>query len=119
MKSLWQDVRYGARALWKSPGFTVVAALSIALGIGANTAIFSLVNATLLRRLPVAEPERLALVYSGRPDSLYSNASYPDYVDFRDRVDVFEGLAARGGIGASLGAGDGADLVAGSLVSGN
>src|SRR5918998_5691412 len=101
MKTLWQDVRYGARALWKSPGFTLVAALSIALGIGANTAIFSLVNATLLRQLPVREPERLAFVFSGTPGALYSTASYPDYVDFRDRgTDVFEGLGARGGIGA-------------------
>ncbi|MET0649041.1 MAG: ABC transporter permease, partial [Pyrinomonadaceae bacterium] len=119
MKSFWQDVRYGARALWKSPGFTLVAALSIALGIGANAAISSLVNATLLRRLPVAEPERLAFVFSGTQGGLYSTTSYPDYVDFRDRSEVFEGLAARGGISASLGAGDGADLVAGSIVSGN
>ncbi|HEX8293920.1 MAG TPA: ABC transporter permease [Pyrinomonadaceae bacterium] len=119
MKSLWQDVRYGARALWKSPGFTLVAALSIALGIGANTAIFSLVNATLLRRLPVAEPERLASVFSGMPGGLYSTSSYPDYVDFRDRNEVFEGLAARAGISASLGVGDHADLVVGSIVTGN
>src|SRR5215207_10519531 len=119
MKTLWQDVRYGARALWKSPGFTLVAALSIALGIGANTAIFSLVNATLLRRLPVPEPERLAYVFSGVPGGPYSTASYPDYVDFRDRNEVFQGLAARGGISASLGVGDQADLVAGSIVTGN
>jgi predicted permease len=120
MKTLWQDVRYGARALWKSPGFTLVAALSIALGIGANTAIFSLVNATLLRRLPVQEPERLAYVFSGQPGGLYSTSSYPDYVDFRDRGgDLFRGLAARGGISASLGVGDGADLVTGSIVTGN
>jgi predicted permease len=119
MRTLWQDVRYGARALWKSPGFTLVAALSIALGIGANTAIFSLVNATLLRRLPVAEPERLAYVYSGTPRGLYSTASYPDYVDFRDRNEAFEGLAARGGISASLGVGDHAELAVGSVVTGN
>ncbi len=120
MRTLWQDVRYGARALWKSPGFTLVAALSIALGIGANTAIFSLVNATLLRRLPVHEPERLANVFSGTPGSLYSTASYPDYVDFRDRGgEVFQGLAARGGISASLGVGDETDLVVGSIVTGN
>ncbi|HEX7315758.1 MAG TPA: ABC transporter permease [Pyrinomonadaceae bacterium] len=119
MRTLLQDVRYGARALWKSPGFALVAALSIALGIGANTAIFSLVNATLLRRLPVAEPERLAYVFSGMPGGLYSTASYPDYQDFRDNNDVFEGLAARGGISASLGDADGADLVVGSIVTGN
>src|SRR5215207_6013437 len=120
MKTLWQDVRYGARALWKSPGFTLVAALSIALGIGADTAIFSLVNATLLRRLPVHEPGRLAYVFSGMPGGLYSTASYPDYVDFRDRSGgVFRGLAARGGLSASLGVGEQADLVGGSIVTGN
>jgi putative ABC transport system permease protein len=119
MRTLWQDVRYAVRTLLKSPGFTLVAALSIALGIGANTAIFSLVNATLLRRLPVAEPERLAYVFSGVPGGLYSTASYPDYVDYRDGNNLFEGLAARGGISASLGAAEAADLVGGSIVTGN
>src|SRR5262245_63999962 len=65
MQTLWQDLRYGARMLWKRPGFTLIAALTLSLGIGANTAIFSLIDAMLLRMLPVKNPERLALFGSG------------------------------------------------------
>src|SRR5262249_62132536 len=62
MQVLWQDLRYGARMLGKTPGLTVIALLSMAIGIGANTAIFSLVDKLLLQKLPVKEPERLALL---------------------------------------------------------
>lgn len=95
MGSLWQDLRYGLRMLWKSPGFTVVAVLSLAIGIGANTMIFSLINALLIRPLPVEAPQRLVNVHATNPDgSSFHSFSYPDYVDYRDQADTLEGLAA-------------------------
>jgi macrolide transport system ATP-binding/permease protein len=95
MQTLIQDLRYGARMLWKQPGFTLIVALTLSLGIGANGVIFSLVNALLLRPLPVEKPEQLAGVYTSDFSSGdLGGTSYPDYVDFRDRNRVFEGLAA-------------------------
>ena len=90
-----QDFRYGLRMLVKSPGFTAVAVLSLALGIGANTAIFSLVNAALLRPIPIADPERLAAVFltdQRNPGNL--PVSHLNYKDLRDQNQVFTGLAA-------------------------
>ena len=90
---VWQDIRFGLRMLRKSPGFTLVAVLSLALGIGANTAIFSLVNTALLRPLPVANPEQLVALNSSGNRS-FPTFSYPNYKDFRDRSDVFSVLIA-------------------------
>src|SRR5919107_220308 len=85
MRTLLKDLKFGARALWKSPGFTLVAVVSLALGVGANTAIFSLVNTVLLRPLPVEKPERLVSVsVLGKDDSMLA-FSYPTYKDYRDR----------------------------------
>ena len=119
METLFQDLRYGFRTLLKNPGFAAVAILSLALGIGANTAIFSFVNAILLRPLPVTNPDELMFVFSGRSDSPFITASYPDYVDFRDRNDVFTDMACFSGVAASLASDDRADLVQGAIVSGN
>ena len=95
MEQLWSDLRLAARSMVKSPGFASVAILSLALGIGANTTIFSLLNALLLRPLPGREPERLATVYtSDYSGPLYGASSYPDYLDFRSQSEVFDGLAA-------------------------
>ncbi len=95
METLFQDLRYGSRMLLKHPGFTVVAVIALALGIGANTAIFSVVNAVLLRPLPFAEPDRLMVVYESRTDrgGTRSSVSYPDFADWRDQNTVFERMS--------------------------
>jgi predicted permease len=96
MNHLWQDVRYGIRMLVSKPGFTAAAVLVLALGIGANSAVFSLVNAFLLKPLHVEKPEDLAGLYSRdtkHPDT-YRSFSYPNYVDIRDNNQAFSSLAA-------------------------
>lgn len=93
-ETLWQDVRYGARMLRKNPGFTLVAVLTLALGIGANSAIFSVVNAVLLRPLAFRDPGKLCLVTESLPSFPSLGPSYQNYVDFRDQAKSFDGLAA-------------------------
>ena len=116
MDSLIKDIRYAIRGLLKRPGFTAIAVLTLALGIGANTAIFSLVNATLMRLPPVSDPDRLVYVFNGPAGSVFS---YPDYAAMRDQNQVFENLIAWGGITASLNSNDQTDQVSGAIVSGN
>ena len=98
---MFQDIRYGLRMLAKKPGFTLIAVLSLALGIGANTAIFSLIDAVMIKSLPVERPEQLVLfgkgeemgVTNGFPDSSWDLFSYPFYRQVKDRTDVFSGVA--------------------------
>ncbi|HET8675194.1 MAG TPA: ABC transporter permease, partial [Blastocatellia bacterium] len=94
MESLLQDLRYGLRMLLKRPGFTVIAILSLALGIGANTAIFSLVNTALLMPPPVARPGEIVALNNSAANRMFPTFSYPNYRDFRDRNEVFSGLIA-------------------------
>jgi macrolide transport system ATP-binding/permease protein len=94
IETLVQDLRYSFRRLIKSPGFTIVAVLSLALGIGANTAIFSLVNTAALRPLPVESPEQLVSLTNVAENRLFPTFSYPNYKDFRDRNNAFAGLIA-------------------------
>jgi putative ABC transport system permease protein len=95
MNSLLQDLRYGFRLLLKRPSFTVAAVLTLAFGIGANTAIFTVVNAALLRPLPYREPDRLVHLWETTPQKQFGEreASYPDYLDWKTRNQVFEDLA--------------------------
>ena len=94
METLIQDLRYGLRMLLKRPGFTVIAILSLALGIGANTAIFSLVNTALLMPPPVARPGELVALNNSAANRMFPTFSYPNYRDFRDRTELFSGLIA-------------------------
>lgn len=97
LETLWQDVRYGARMLRKNPGFTIVAVLTLALGIGANTAIFSVINSILFKPLPVRAPQELVDIYNtpSKDEAIvdYVPLAYPDLVDFRDQSKLLSGLA--------------------------
>jgi len=90
----FQEIKLACRVLAKSPGFTAVAALSLALGIGANSAIFSLADALLLRPLPIRDPGAVVTVTTNTPDNPYSGVSYPNYRDFRGRSRSFDGITA-------------------------
>ncbi|HEX8559121.1 MAG TPA: ABC transporter permease [Pyrinomonadaceae bacterium] len=103
MRTFWNDVRYAARVLLKSPGFTAVAVLAVALGVGANTAIFSVVNAVLLKPLNYREPGQLLLLNHNYPKiDLKASVSAPGYVYYRDNAKSFSGLAAFTGWSVNL-----------------
>ncbi len=128
MDLFWQDVRLSFRRLRKAPLFTAVAVVSIALGIGANTAVFSLLDQVLLRSLPIRDPERLVLFQSEGPRSGWMNSNYTDtvvytypmYRDFRDgSSNVLDGVLARTQVSLSLAWHGQTDRVSGEMVSGN
>jgi len=119
MEILLRDMRYGIRMLSKRPGFTAVAIIALALGIGANTAVFSVVNTVLLRPLPFAEPDRLVNLWTTRADRGINKmvASYPDFVDWRDQSNSFEQVAAYSEQDFTLTGGDNPSRLGGMVVS--
>jgi len=123
MESFTQDLRFGARMLLKNPGFTLIAVLTLALGIGVNTAIFSVVNGVLLRPLPYYEPERLVMVWADWPiqQAQLGVTDYPvtvaDFVDWRNQNQVFEDMAAIFGFSMNLTGGGEPESVDGMMAS--
>jgi len=127
MQNLWKDIRFGLRMLAKSPGFTAIAVITLALGIGANTAIFSLMNQVLLRELPIQNPQELVILRAPGPVTGHVSSdgdstesfSYPMYKGLRDRNSVFSGILARYGFSASVASHGQTDRASGEVVSGN
>src|SRR5260370_26115335 len=122
---LLDDMRYALRNFRRSPVFTIVAVVSLGLGIGANTAIFGLLDQVILRLLPVKHPEELVRLYPSRGSFSGSSRcnsdclSYPTYRDLRDRNQVFSGVLARWRLSLSLSDGDRTEREQGELVTGN
>ena len=135
MQSIWQDLRFGARMLLKQKGITAIAALSLALGIGANTALFSVVDAMLLKKLPVREPDRLVLFGSRAPldfsagsyagnyeetvERIMTSFPYQSFARFREQPGMLSDVFAFGGVALNVSADGQAAVAAGQAVSGN
>ena len=121
MQTLWQDLRYGARMLLKQPGFTLIAVLTLALGIGANTAIFSVVKGVLLRPLPYAEPQQLVRLFETVERSAMGGdrmeVAPANFLDWRAQTQSFSGLAAYGLTGSVISEGGEAERLNGSIVT--
>jgi putative ABC transport system permease protein len=120
LESLLQDLRYGLRTLAKNPGFTAAAVLTLGLGIGANTAIFSVVDGVLLSPLAGRDPDRLVMLWETTPGAPQIPVSYPNYLDWRQRTHSFEDIAVYNGFDqfTMTGAGD-PERIQGGLASGN
>ncbi|MFY9555228.1 MAG: ABC transporter permease [Blastocatellia bacterium] len=119
MENLWQDLRFSLRMLLKNPGFSAVAVLALALGTGANSAIFSVVNAVLLRPLPYANSERLVVVWGKNPVIATDAMSVPDFLDYRNHNQVFEQMASFAYDDFIITTADDPEHVQGTMVSGN
>ncbi len=120
-ESLWADVRFAVRWLRKSPGFALVAIASLAIGIGFNTAVFTIVDALLFKPLPVASPDRLVDIFTSDSTGTmpFSTSSYPDYLDLEQRNDVFEGIAGYSPMFAAVNLDSRSRLAMGEIVTGN
>jgi len=127
MQNLWKDITFGLRMLAKNPAFTAIALITLALGIGANTAIFSLMDQILLQRLPIKNPDELVILRAPGPATGHISTdgdstesfSYPMYKGLRDNNSVFSGILARYGFAASVASQGQTDRASGEVVSGN
>src|SRR6266545_5970887 len=120
METLLQDVRYALRGLRRSPAFTLVALLTLALGIGVNASIFSVVNAILFRPLPVERPSELVDIYGhAATSSSHDTHSYPNYLDYRANTRTLSGLTAYSNFFANLSIQGSSEIVIGEVVSDN
>src|SRR5580765_5263269 len=121
MNTLFQDLRYALRVLRKNPAFSLIVITTLALGIGANAAMFSLTDRVLLQRLPVSNPDQLTVISTadGSESSPDQSFSYPMYQDLRDRNDVFSGVIARAGVQMNVSYGDQTERASAELISGN
>src|SRR5215470_10272061 len=117
--SIWQDLTYGVRLLLKHPGVTAIAVITLALGIGANTAIFSVVNAVLLNPLPYKQPDRLVALWENVPGHGRWRSSPANFFDWKKQNTVFEDVVAFGGASMTFtGAGDPEQLLGATVSSG-
>src|SRR5690348_3692167 len=123
LDALWRDVRYGARHFRLNPLFTIVTVVSLALGIGANAAVFTLLDQLVLRLLPVQHPERLVMIWSTGPhfggNSGQRTASYPMYQDFQRKAEAFDFVFCRFETPSSITIDGGTERADAELVSGN
>ena len=121
MENFWQDLKYGVRMLAKSPGVTAAAVVTLALGVGANTSLFSVVHAVLLRPLPFSEPDRLALLWGSMPQQGREQLQFslPNFNDIRSQNQVFEGMSVVNPGRVSLSQGDEPEQLQSAMVSSN
>ena len=119
MSAILQDLRFGLRMLAKNPGFTAVAVLTLALGIGANTAIFSVVNGVLLRPLPYPEPDRLVEIYERSAQISELSDSYLNFLDWEKSNRSFAGMAAYRGESFNLTSAGETEQIPGAVVTAN
>src|SRR5882757_11050768 len=115
--SLSQDLRYGFRMLAKSPAFSLIAVLTLALGIGANTAIFSVVNGVLLNPLPFHQPDQLVSMFQEIPNFKNGSISYPNFTDWRRMNTTFAGMAAYRSMGFNLSGNGEPERLHGEMIS--
>ena len=119
MRALLQDLRFGARMLWKNPGFTLIVLLTLSLGIGANTAIFSVVNAVMLRQLPFKNADRLVRLRESNPERGWPSfsVSHPNFLDWRARNQTFEMMAATADASFNLTTGGDVEVIRGAAIT--